>query len=334
MGLKYQFVIYIGIPLSLILLLIRFKQKSKYKSGKKIANTKYTQNLPYYKKIMKKYKFLATSIKMFCIISIILSLILIARPVKVESSENIQYNRDIFLCLDVSGSVAELDADIVNELKETVKQLKGERFGVSIFNTSSNLLIPLTEDYEYVLETLDKLKQSLDAYNDINMENSNYLQKYSEAGTLVGNESRGSSIIGDGLASCIYSFPDTEKNRTRIILFATDNDDASTNGPIVTLEEAGKIAKEKNIKVYGICPKITQPEDKQELESAVNISGGKLYKEDEEPVSQVVKEIQETTKSELKGTKETRLIDKPAIPFVILITSIGVIFLLNKKLKI
>ena len=64
-------------------------------------------------------------------------------------------------------------------------------------------------------------------------------REYLQAGTLSGAESRGSSIIGDGLASCIPYFGELEEERTRIIIFTTDNDLAGNE--IVTIMEQVKI---------------------------------------------------------------------------------------------
>lgn len=337
MELAYPWVLYIGIPILIILILLKFKKKNTYKNGKKIANTEYTKKLDYYKSIMRKYKILAFLIKTVCVISIIISLILLARPSKVENAESKKYNRDIFLCMDVSTSVVELDENLVSEMKETVKKLKGERFGISIFNTSSTVLVPLTDDYEYVLDVLDKLEDALKSYTLDGMASSEEILKreYTEAGTLVGNEERGSSIIGDGLASAIFNFPNMEEERTRIIIFSTDNDDASKNGPIVTVDEAGEIARDKGILVYALCPELTQDKDKQELRNAVERTGGELFTEtSSQTVSKIVEEIESTDKTEMKGSKETKQIDKPEIPFMILILSIIVLFITNKRVKV
>lgn len=332
MELIYPLVLYIGIPILVFLILFRIKKKFTYKDGKKIANTQYAKQIDYYKKIMIKYKILSLCLKTTCIIGIITSLVLIARPSKIETAESKKYNRDIFLCMDVSTSVVELDENLVSEMKETVKSLKGERFGISIFNTSSNLLVPLTDDYEYVLSVLDKLEESLKAYSSNKYDGKT---KYTEAGTLVGNPERGSSIIGDGLASCIFSFPNLEEDRTRIIIFSTDNDDASKNGPIVTLDEAGKIAKDRGIQIYALCPKLTQDIDKQELEKAIQVTGGEVYTETtSDTVSKIVDKIKKTKKTEIEGSKQTKKIDKPEIPFIILTISILLLFIINKKVKI
>jgi len=314
MELMYPFVIYIDIPIIILLLILKFKKSNIYKDGKKVANTKYVKNIPYYKDVMRKYKILSYWAKGACLISIFLSLVLLSRPAVVDTSDSRMYNRDIFLCMDVSQSVDEVNIELIKTYKDIVNNLKGERFGISIFNTSSVLLVPLTDDYDYIISVLDTLAESFrinsSDYNwSDNIENWFYLQYYIQDGTLLGVEDRGSSIIGDGLASCIYSFSSLEENRTRIIIFSTDNE--LEGEQIVTLQEAGELAKSKNITVYGISPRtIGNPclglehdldEHKNaepEFRKAVETTGGKLYIEGTERDSiKYCREYRATTKN-------------------------------------
>ena len=199
-----------------------------------------------------------------------MSLLLISRPATMTTESKTQNNRDIILCMDVSDSVNELNEQLVGDLKKVVKNLKGERFGISVFNTSSVTLIPLTDDYEYVLETLDTLQKNLKTRIDfLNYKtNDAYFEtEYIHAGTIVGNEIRGSSIIGDGLASAINVFGNLNENRTRIIIFTTDNE--LYGKEIVTLEEAGEICKKKDITVFGIAPRTITSNDMATIKQAV-----------------------------------------------------------------
>lgn len=243
MELRYPWVLIILIITLLAIVFIKSRKSEEYKKGKKVANTKYVKNEQYYKNIVKKYKTYSYLIKGVSIITIIISFVLLARPSKEDVLNNPKYNRDIILCMDVSTSVSEVNKELVDKLKDTVKNLKGERFGISIFNTSSVLIVPLTDDYDYVISTLDKLKEALATYGqgyDYGKEDFLELRGYIQNGTLVGNEERGSSLIGDGLASSVYDFIDLDKDkeRSRIIIFSTDNDLAGT--PMVTLKDAAR----------------------------------------------------------------------------------------------
>lgn len=335
MELRYPFVIVIGIICIIALFFLNKKNRDKYKEGIKVANTKYLLENSEYKAVIKKYKFFYYVAFAICIFALLFSFILVSRPAKVETTDSTMYNRDIFLCMDVSRSVNELNEQLVDNLKEVVKNMKGERFGISIFNTSSVLLVPLTDDYEYILDVLDTLKDSLNITNNNNYTNSKYLYLYNYimAGTIVGNNDRGSSLISDGLASCVYDFPDLNEDRKRIIIFSTDNESLGT--PLLTLKEAANLCKEKNIVVYAVTPNEIKSNDKIELEEAVNITNGSLYTSSKkENTSNIINSIEKQEKSLIKGKKERKTTDVPQIPFIILIILIFVFSILNIKVNI
>lgn len=334
MELIYPFILIIGIPIIIFLAVSNLKSKDLYENGKKIANTRYIKELPYYKNILKKYKILTYIIQGICLLSIIMSLILLSRPAKIDTKENPKYARDIFLCMDVSQSVDELNIELVDNLKKTVNSLKGEQFGISIFNSSSVLISPLTDDYKYVINELDKMYDSF----DINIKGDSSLEKwgiseYIVSGTLEGADERGSSLIGDGLASCVYNFSNLEEERSRIIIFSTDNELAGT--PLITLQNAANLCKEKKIIVFGIAPDTIKDEDEITLKKAIETTGGKYYTmSSKNQVKSIVENIENTSKNLIEGQVETRKIDQPQIPFCILVISIIVLFILDKKVNL
>lgn len=330
MELKYPFIFFIGI-LILIFLNFRFKNKKKnYYDGKKIANTNYIKQTPYYQKKLKEYKIISKLIQGICIASIILSLFLISRPTKIDNINNSSYSRDIFLCMDVSTSVDELNYELVRNLKETVNSLKGERFGISIFNTSSVTLVPLTDDYNYVLSILDKINDSIKSSYTDDIDNYDfYVNNYITSGTIVDSETRGSSLIGNGLSSCIYSFSNSDKDRTKVIIFSTDNDLQGT--PTLSLSDAAKISKSKNITVYGIGTKAMYDEDRDELKRAVESTDGEFYDESSISVKSIVNNIEKKSKSLLKKQNETIKTDIPKIPFITLVICVSILIILNKR---
>lgn len=332
MELMYPFVILVIIVILIFVLVIKNKKDDKYKNGIKVANTQYIKSIPYYKEIVKKQKFFSAIVICFAIISIIFSSILIARPVTSKVTEETKYSRDIFLCMDVSTSVNDLNENLVSTLKDTVKNLQGDRVGISIFNTSSTLIVPLTDDYDYVLDTLENLQKALKVNNEADYKNEDfyYLQQYIRAGTLVGNPERGSSIISDGLASCVYNFPDLNENRSRIIIFSTDNE--MSGEPIITLSEAANLCKEKNITVYPIAPSSVRKTDLEGLKSVAEVTGGEVYTETtSNTTTSIVKNINEKAKSVIKTSVKKDKVDVPFIPFTILVCSILILVILDRK---
>ena len=307
MELRNGYMIFIGIAVLLLVIFVKRKKKDNYNGGKKVFGMSYIENEPYFKKKMFTYRMLCTLLIISCIVSMAACFLLMARPYKKVVNEKEAYSRDIILCLDISYSVDELNLELVENLKDTVKNLKGERFGIVIFNSSAVLLSPLTDDYDYIIDTLDLLKKSINSRvssnDNFNFDDDNwlYLNNYLIDGTLVGADERGSSLIGDGLATTVYDFPDLEdKDRTRVIIFSTDNDLEGT--PIVTLDEAADICKENNVVVYGIGTSQMYDDNKAEMESAVKKTGGTFYLQEESgTVKHIVEEIEKKGKNLVKG---------------------------------
>lgn len=326
----------IGIIVMIILMIIPFGKKSLFTEGKKVANLEMVEQTELYKKLKRRYKILNICALASLVIAIFAGLLLVSRPAKVDTVDNKLRNRDIFLCMDVSASMDELNGPLCEKLKEVVEDLDGERFGITIFNGQSVLLVPLTTDYDYVLETLEKLSKSIqlnlepgwkDSYywdEDLNEELMNYKDNgtYSEAG---------SSLIGDGLAGCLYNFVDLEENkdRTRLIIFTTDNDLGGT--PFVTLEEATDLCKKNNVKVYGVAPEYAVDEDifKRSIEN----TGGRYYKcTSDKTFDELVTDIEKTDKSDLDMV-ETVMYDKPEMTFSVMLIFLAIYFILSKVMK-
>lgn len=335
MEIRYPIFI-IVIPFIVILFfLITKRKKNSFKEGSKIANTSFIKNTDYFKSKMKEYKI----IKNFTYISfasiIILLSLLLSRPSKIDKKEIKKYNRDIIICMDISASVDELNLELVENLKDAVNKLSGDRIGISIFNTSSVVLVPLTDDYEYISNTLDVIHQSIEVNsttsisNYSNIDNYFYLRDYIRSGTLEGNKERGSSLIGDGLASCVYSFSSKDKDRVKLIIFSTDNDLAGK--PLLTLNEAAKLSKKENVKVYGIGTKKMTFENKDEFKNSVLLTGGKFYEHSSSSVNSIVNDIENNSTSLLKTKTESNRYDIPEIPFIIFIGFFSIFILFSKK---
>lgn len=334
MELRYPLLLFV-IPIAIgTYVFFTKKKKVEKKSGSKIANTFFLKNTDYYKKILRSYNFYKSIIFIAFIIAIISSALLCSRIQKVETNNLNDYKRDIFLCMDVSASVDQLNIELIENLKDTIKSLKGERFGISIFNTTSVLISPLTDDYEYILSALEEIQSSIKANNSLTYGSYTggdfyYIRNYIYSGTIEGNETRGSSLIGDGLASCVYSFPNLEEDRSRIIIFSTDN--ALEGTPLVTLEKAAQISKKKNILVYGIGTTIMTDNNRRDLRKAVEITDGKFYEQSSYQVKNIVKDIEKQSKSLVETKLETKETDLPTVPFIFLLLSLGIIITFSKK---
>ena len=162
MELKFATALYICAGVAAVFVIaafITFKMKKKYKGGKKAYLPDYLKKDPAFKSRLFWYNILKYVLIILIISSLLLSGFLMARPYKTESKQLANYNRDIILCMDISTTCDELNAVLIDKLEDVVKELNGERFGIVIFNTSPVLLCPLTSDYEYVIEVLEKVKE-------------------------------------------------------------------------------------------------------------------------------------------------------------------------------
>ena len=87
--------------------------------------------------------------------------VLIARPAHVDRDAERSSSRDIVLCLDVSGSALPYDRAVIETYLELVSHFQGERIALSIFNSTSRTVFPLTDDYDLVSSQLTKAADAL-----------------------------------------------------------------------------------------------------------------------------------------------------------------------------
>ena len=326
-----------GFFITLALIIIPFGRNRLKKKSLLIANTKYVKRLPRYKILNYVYKFSILIVIVAFFASMMVGFFLNARLVEINEEIHEEYNRDIFLCMDVSGSMYRLNKEIVVNFKKIVKKLDGDRVGIVIFDNSSVVLSPLTDDYDFVLDVLDKIEEACDGYTfGMNSGNSSYLLAGTRSGT-------GSSLVGDGLTTCVNVFANTDRSaeglmtedRTRIIILSTDN---MAGQGLFTLEEAVEYAKSENIVVHGITPladnvsyygSITE-----NFRTVVKKTGGKLYFGNQQSVSNIINDIDRTNKSLLKTEKEIIKVEIPEYSFKYLLIAFGIYIVFSRKIRL
>lgn len=343
MAIKYHIVLYAGLAIALFMLVfvfVKYKKTKKYAGGKKIAGLICQEGEAYFRKRKILYKTGLTATLICCVLVVVSAFLLMAKPYTSRRMQDEKYCRDIILCIDISTSVDYLNENLLDKLKKTVDELQGERFGIVIFNTSPVLLTPLTDDYEYVKDQLDLIAQCLKSRNEVNLDDAFssgydwiYYQAYISSGTLIGNEQRGSSLIGDGLAAAAIDFSDADKERTKVVIFSTDNDIQGT--PVATLDEAADICVSNNVTVYGVGTKEMTPENKESMKNAVEKTGGKFYLEEESgSFGEIVSSIEKLSKNLVK----VRMVDveTPELlyPFVLMLVLFAGMLGLGRWLKL
>lgn len=335
MEIKYKFALIAGIIAAIVmgaLLFVKHKKTEDYKEGKKVVGLSRIEKSDYFNQRVFAYRLLLGVLAASFIIVVFFGFLLISKPYETERIQDEKYCRDIILCIDISTSVDYLNENLLEKLKSTVDELQGERFGIVLFNTSPVVLSPLTDDYVYIKEQLDIVAKSLKMRNASSVEYWTtdtadwlYYDAYISSGTLVGNQERGSSLIGDGLAAAAFDFSENQddKERTKVIIFSTDND--IQGEPIVTLDEAADICVRNDVTVYGIGTKEMTATNKKNMKNAVEKTGGTFFLEEESgSFSHIVDSINSMSKSLVNVKTITKEIPKIEVPFILMLITFGV----------
>ncbi|WP_347754091.1 hypothetical protein [Agrococcus sp. ProA11] len=235
-----------------------------------------------------------------------------ARPSGIHANQEDDYKRDIMLCLDVSGSMVDVDAEILGVYQQIASELDGERIGMRIFDASSVMSFPLTSDYDYIADQLGRYQRALSGTLGPD-EQFNYL-----AGTANG---LGASLVGDGLASCVLDFADLEASeRPRSIILATDN---VVNGQqIFSLPQAGQLAVDHEVRVYAINPFDWGGDmESQELRDTAEGTGGAYFALDfAQTVPQIVDRVNAIEAGYIETPPQIQVVDRPgSLPLVVLV---------------
>lgn len=292
MELKNPYTIYIGIPVILILALLSFGARKKFKDGRKVAYTSVLEEMKYFKQKLMEYRICSVTMIVSLVLALSFLMLLIARPFRAQQKITEIHNRDIFVCLDTSYSAFEVDEATVKELKDFVNGLHGERFGITIFNCQTVKLVPLTNDYEYIIEVLDQLEEScrlgtkyIDPDTGFEFFPSAEVEadfKYMVNGTVnVERNYHGSSLSGEGLVSTLFEFPELKEDdtRTRVIILCTDNCVENTSGEdtYVHLDEAMEMCAKYDVTVFGVTPEMDLVRDYDMFEQGCVNSGGEIF---------------------------------------------------------
>ena len=340
----------IGGILAAAVCLIAFimRKKPDVSRSLRAANTRRLKEHPLYKRKMLEARIFRLLTIAGMIIALVAAVFLTSRPYKSERVQDTVSRRDIFLCVDSSSSNYSGVKELVQEFREIVAGLDGDRIGISLFNTSSIQYVPMTDDYEFALRRLDALEGYLTAQEEFMTD---YAQKYDsvyeipdsergryeelnrimasfDSGVTAGYELKGTSAIGEGLASCLFSFPElADEERTRIIIFVTDNRPELLDAPLVTLMDAAEMCAFDKVKVLGICPvSDAGGGNVSEMREAAELTDGKFYEPGTALTAQMIlDDIKAIENRETRTTTATVESDAPQFWFIVLAAGFAVI---------
>ncbi|MEY2849910.1 MAG: hypothetical protein RI885_2577 [Actinomycetota bacterium] len=280
---------------------LRRRRRGPDAASTPIAHSSRFTGLPGYRRALVRYRVLLGAMAAAGVVLLLGAIVVSARPAVTSVRQPDLNSRDIVLCLDVSGSMIEYDAELVSVFSDLVDEFDGERISLVVFNASAVTYFPLTSDYDYVRAQFDTLREQF-AGDELDFFD----------GTFFGD---GSSLVGDGLAACSLRFDTPDQERSRSIVLATDN--LVVGDPIFTLPEAGALAGERDIRVYGLNPgdansKEYLDELAVEFENVVSDSGGAYFAlADPEAVPGIVGRIEAEQAAAIPGAPQLIREDRP-----------------------
>lgn len=306
------------------LAVVVFRRPRRTVSSLPVAHSARMTSLPGFRRAMRRKMTLTAAFLGVIALTGLGALAGVARPAWIETVNPEKKLRDVMLCLDVSGSMLGYDADLLAAYQELVERFDGERIGMTVFNATAVSAFPLTDDYDMVQNYLEDAEQGFRTWGS---EGTDY--SWSTSPPNIG----GSSLIGDGLVSCIDNFDRKDEDRSRSIVFATDN--MLAGEPLFELNEAADIAVEANVRIYSLSPpSILATTQTQELRSVSDRTGGKQFDMGSATtIDRIVSEIQSQEAQNTPGRSYTIIHDMPAAPLLIAAFGLIGVFVLAWRVR-
>lgn len=277
--------------------------------------------LPFGKELKTYRNYLVHAPFVFRLVTLAMLILVLMRPVATNrwSEESVE-GIDIMLAMDVSTSMSAVDInpnriDVAKDVaSQFVSGRKNDNIGLTLFAGESFTQCPLTIDYRSVLSLIDK--------SGI---------EYAASGVL-----KDGTAIGLGIANAVSRLKDS-KAKSKVIILLTDG---SNNSGEITPEDAARIAKEYDIRIYTIGfrtdNEVVQTPygllnnsefDEKTLKSIASVTGGEYYRSSsKESLLNIYKEIDqlERTKLEIKhfGNQEEKFMIFALIAIVSLLLEI------------
>lgn len=278
--------------------------------------------------LLRQWRLLNRAAAALMAAALLLTFALIARPATVDQGEERASSRDVVLCLDVSGSTLPYDREVIDTYRDLVSHFQGERIGMSIFNSTSRTVFPLTDDYELVshqLELASKALSGVQSQDDIDKMSDEDYQRISDWLEGTQNRKDATSLIGDGVVSCAAMLPgfaygeanhaNADRQRAASIVLATDN--VVSGKPTYSLTEALDLTQQTKITVDGLYsgPKASESDQTTtDMKSAIESHGGIfLTQSNGASIDELVRDIQSRRDTDVENKAKSSMVDAPGL---------------------
>lgn len=290
-------------------------RRAGVRSGKKgwVANTGYLRGLPKYQALVRRTR-ASLAIAFVCfLIAVIATSVSAGAPVDRYVKHDKSASRDIVLCLDSSGSMLPYDSKIGGAFRQIISHFEGERISLQLWDAYSMTMFPLTDDYDMATDVLQDMSDTIDTgLIQVGGKLSGTRELFEYLEPVLDENQEVSSLVGDGLASCIMGFDHNDKQRSRTILLATDNEVYGEG--VYDLSEAIEFAKKQGVTVTALYPgsDTNLGYQAQQLRDEVRKTGGDFYDASSpSAVDSVVRQIEAEQKEELDSAGKMVETDRP-----------------------
>lgn len=297
-------------------------RRHRGESGATVYDLEEELHTPQAATLLRRFRTLSRIMAACLAAALAIAVALMARPAQVDSASERSSTRDIILCLDVSGSALPYDRQVIEAYRTLVSHFQGERIGMSIFNSTSRTVFPLTDDYELVAEQLrkaDEILSGVQSQDDIDEMTDQQYQDISDFLAGTQNRKNETSLIGDGLVSCAAMLPGvtygkaaTDSHREASIVLATDN--VVSGKPTYSLQEALDLTSQAGITVDGLYSGPVQGESDEatvQMRTLIEEHGGIfLLQSDGTSVQDLVRSIDER-QTRIQDTQQADWVDAP-----------------------
>ena len=190
-------------------------RRAGVRSGKKgwVANPGYLRGLPKYQALVRRTR-ASLAIAFVCfLIAVIATSVSAGAPVDRYVKHDKSASRDIVLCLDASGSMLPYDSKIGGAFRQIISHFEGERISLQLWDAYSMTMFPLTDDYDMATDVLQDMSDTIDTgLIQVGGKISGTRELFEYLEPVLDEDQEVSSLVGDGLASCIMGF-DHNDNR-------------------------------------------------------------------------------------------------------------------------
>ena len=294
-----------------------WNRRSVRRSPVIVANSAFLERIPSFARAQRTARALRAALVVLAVLGVVGSAVLSGR-IATEHVQTPKFaQRDIVLCLDISGSMYQYDTEILSTFAGMVDSFDGERVGLSVFNSTSRTDFPLTNDYELIRTQLDHDAEAIDFDEQgYRMGTRQYPEEKLRMFADFIEGTRGiddqASLVPDGLAACAQEFDQADTDRSRSIILATDNE---VNGDtIYTLDEAAKTLQDRDISLYTFYPGASECSQTcaDELKQVTEAHDGHFYaSSDPQAIPSILAQIQKTQAVEMGATPSVLRTDHP-----------------------